>query len=234
MPLRSAGSLLPGGRGGMRILLVEDDAALGRAVREHLMLAGHAVDHVTSCADADAALHASDHALVLLDLGLPDGSGLSVLKAMRGRGDWRPAIVLTARDQITDRIEGLKAGADDYVVKPFDLGEMQARVQAVARRAAAAPTREIRLGEVAIRLEDRVATLSGAAVTLTGREWAILERLLQRPGAVVSREQIEEAIYAYGEEVESNAVEVYVSRIRKKLGAGLIDTLRGIGYRIRA
>jgi DNA-binding response OmpR family regulator len=218
----------------MRILLVEDDAALGRAVRGHLTLAGHAVDHVASCADADAALRASDHALLLLDLGLPDGSGLSVLKAMRGRGDWRPAIVLTARDQITDRIEGLKAGADDYVVKPFDLDELQARVLAVSRRAAATPARELRLGDVALQLEDRIATVGGAPATLTGREWAILERLLQRPGAVVSREQLEEATYAYGEEVESNAVEVYVSRIRKKLGAGLIDTLRGVGYRIRA
>jgi DNA-binding response OmpR family regulator len=213
---------------------VEDDVALGRAVRGHLTLAGHAVDHVASCADADAALRASDHALLLLDLGLPDGSGLSVLKAMRGRGDWRPAIVLTARDQITDRIEGLKAGADDYVVKPFDLDELQARVLAVSRRAAATPARELRLGDVALQLEDRIATVGGAPATLTGREWAILERLLQRPGAVVSREQLEEATYAYGEEVESNAVEVYVSRIRKKLGAGLIDTLRGVGYRIRA
>jgi DNA-binding response OmpR family regulator len=218
----------------MRILLVEDDPTLGRAVREHLTLSGHAVDLVGTCTDADAALRASDHALILLDLGLPDGSGLNVLRALRGRDDWRPVIVLTARDQITDRIEGLKAGADDYVVKPFDFGELQARVQAVARRAGNRPSREFRAGEVVLNLEDRRALVGGAEVALTAREWALLERLLQRPGAAVSREQIEEAIYRYGEEVESNAVEVYVSRIRRKLGSGLIDTLRGVGYRARA
>jgi two-component system OmpR family response regulator len=218
----------------MRILLVEDDAALGRAVREHLALAGHAVDHVASAAAAEAALRAGDHALLLLDLGLPDGSGLDVLNAMRGRRDWRPAIVLTARDQVSDRIQGLKAGADDYLVKPFDLDELLARVQAVARRSAARPDRCLRAGEVVLDLDDRMATLAGAEVPLTAREWAILERLAQRPGAAVTREQIEEAIYSYGEEVESNAVEVYVSRIRRKLGAGLIDTLRGVGYRMRA
>ncbi|WP_270933140.1 response regulator [Falsiroseomonas oryzae] len=217
----------------MRILLVEDDPALGRAVREHLALAGHAVDLVGSCADAEAALRPGDHALLLLDLGLPDGSGLGVLRAMRSRGDWRPAIVLTARDQITDRIEGLKAGADDYLVKPFDLGELLARVQAVARRAAARPEREVRAGEAQLNLDDRRARLRGAEITLTAREWAVMERLLQRPGAVVSREQIEEAIYAYGAEIESNAVEVCISRIRKKLGSDAIDTLRGVGYRVR-
>jgi two-component system OmpR family response regulator len=218
----------------MRLLLIEDDRALGRAVRDHLALAGHAVDHVASCAEAEAALRPGDHALVLLDLGLPDGSGLDVLRGMRGRGDWRPTIILTARDQITDRIEGLKAGADDYVVKPFDLGELAARVQAVARRSAARPASAFRAGEVRLDLEERRASVAGAEVALTAREWAILERLLQRPGAVVPRERLEEAIYAFGEEVESNALEVHVSRIRKKLGAALIATLRGIGYRINA
>lgn len=218
----------------MRILLVEDNAALGRAVREHLALAGHAVDHVGTCAEAEATLAVGDHALVLLDLGLPDGSGLDVLRGLRRRGDWRPTIILTARDQITDRIEGLKAGADDYVVKPFDLGEVLARVQAVTRRGAAHPDPEFRAGEVRLNLQDRRAVVAGRDVTLTAREWAILERLLQRPGAVVSRERLEEAIYAFGEEVESNALEVHVSRIRKKLGSALIDTLRGVGYRVRA
>ena len=218
----------------MRILLVEDEVALGRAVREHLVLAGHAVDLVGSCADATAALRLDDHALVLLDLGLPDGSGLDVLRGLRARRDWRPTIILTARDQISDRIEGLKAGADDYVVKPFDLGELLARVQAVARRTGTRPGGAFVAGDVRLHLEDRHAAVAGRDITLTAREWAILERLLQRPGAVVSRERLEEAIYAFGEEVESNAVEVHVSRIRKKLGAGLIDTLRGVGYRIRA
>jgi two-component system, OmpR family, response regulator len=218
----------------MRILLVEDEAALGRAVREHLVLAGHAVDLVGSCADAMAALRLHDHALVLLDLGLPDGSGLDVLRELRDRRDWRPTIILTARDQISDRIEGLKAGADDYVVKPFDLGELLARVQTVARRTGTRPGGAFQAGDVRLHLEDRHAKVGSREVTLTAREWAILERLLHRAGAVVSRERLEEAIYAFGEEVESNAVEVHVSRIRKKLGAGLIDTLRGVGYRIRA
>ncbi len=217
----------------MRLLLIEDDRALGRAVREHLALAGHAVDHVTSCAAAEAALRPGGHGLVLLDLGLPDGSGLQLLRGIRGRGDWRPTIILTARDQITDRIEGLKAGADDYLVKPFDLGELVARVQAVARRSAARPGGAFEAGAVRLALEERHASLGGSPIALTAREWAILERLLQRPGAVVSRERLEEAIYAFGEEVESNAVEVHVSRIRKKLGAELIVTLRGVGYRIR-
>ena len=218
----------------MRILLVEDEVPLGRAVQAHLALAGHAVDHVTSCADAAAALLGPDHLLVLLDLGLPDGSGIGVLRALRGRGDWRAVIVLTARDQITDRIEGLKAGADDYLVKPFDLDELQARIQAVARRSAQAPDAAFRRGAVELNREDRRARIDGRDVVLTAREWAILDRLLQRPGAVASREQIEEAIFAFGEEVESNAVEVYISRIRKKLGAAVIETLRGVGYRIPA
>jgi DNA-binding response OmpR family regulator len=218
----------------MRLLLVEDDPMLGRAVRENLTLAGHAVDLVTGCAEAEAALLTGDHALVLLDLGLPDGSGLGLLQAMRRRGDWRPVIVATARDQITDRIEGLKAGADDYLVKPFDMAELLARIQAVARRAAGPPSRDYHWGKVVLSREDRRALLDGQEVVLTAREWAILDRLLQRPGAVVSRERIEEAIYAYGAEIESNAVEVHVSRIRRKLGTGLIETLRGVGYRVKA
>jgi DNA-binding response OmpR family regulator len=218
----------------MRILLVEDDPALGRAVQEHLTLGGHAVDLVTGLDDASAAVPVTDYALVLLDLGLPDGSGLDLLRAMRARGDWRPVIILTAYDQITDRIAGLKAGADDYLVKPFDFGELAARLQAVARRSAARPETEKRLGAVTLNLDDHRAMLDGREVTLTAREWAILERLLRRPGAVVSRDQLEEALYAFGAEIESNAVEVYVSRIRRKLSAGLIDTLRGVGYRLRA
>ena len=217
----------------MRILLVEDDAALGRAVREHLALAGHAVDLIGTFGEAEEAIRGGSHALLLLDIGLPDGSGLDLLRGARSRGDWRPTIVLTARDQITDRIEGLKAGADDYLVKPFDLGELLARVQAVARRSASRPDHLHQHGDVVLNLEDHRATLAGAEVMVTAREWAILERLLRRPGAVVSREQLEEAVYAFSAEVESNAIEVYVSRLRRKLGATLIETLRGIGYRAR-
>ena len=218
----------------MRILLVEDDAALGGAVSAHLALAGHAVDRVSSRMEAAAALEGHEHGMVLLDIGLPDGSGLHVLRGLRGRGDWRPVIILTARDQISDRIEGLKAGADDYLVKPFDIGELQARIAAAVRRSATRPDAEIRRGPVRLNREERRAHVDDREVILTAREWAILDRLLQRRGAVVSREQIEEAIYAFGKEVESNAVEVYVSRIRKKLGAALIETLRGVGYRVPA
>lgn len=218
----------------MRILLIEDDLHLGEAVREHLAQAGHAADLAPSLEEAEAALSCIDYGLVLLDLRLPDGDGLGLLRRMRGGGDWRPVIVLTARDQITDRIEGLKAGADDYLVKPFDLDELTARVQAVARRAGAGSSGpELRIGPVTLRPADHRATLDGEEVLLTGREWAILERLLRRPGAVVSRAQLEEALYAFGAEAESNAVEVYVSRIRKKLGNALIGTQRGIGYRVQ-
>jgi len=216
----------------MRILLIEDDPNLGRAVQEHLSLAGHAVDLAPTVAEGEDALAVTDYALVLLDLRLPDGDGLDLLRRLRARSDWRPVIVLTARDQITDRIAGLGAGADDYLVKPFDLGELQARVRAVARRAGGMTEAELRFGAVTLCPEDHRALRDGAEVVLTAREWAILERLLRRPGAVVSRAQLEDALYALGAETESNAVEVYVSRIRKKLGAPLIATLRGVGYRV--
>ncbi len=217
----------------MRILLVEDDTNLGDAVRDHLVARGHAVDCAATLEDGRELLRAIDYGLVLLDLGLPDGSGMDLLRALRGRSDWRPVIILTAHDQISDRIEGLQAGADDYLVKPFDLGELDARLQAVARRASDRPDPEYRFGAVTLCPADHRATREGREVTLTAREWAILERLLRRPGAVIGRAQIEEALYAFGAEVESNALEVYVSRIRKKLGNDLIGTLRGIGYRIQ-
>lgn len=221
----------------MRILLIEDDTNLGEAVRDHLTQSGHAADLAPTLEDAQAALACVDYGLVLLDLRLPDGDGLSLLREMRRQEDWRPVIVLTARDQITDRIAGLKTGADDYLVKPFDLDELSARVQAVARRAGGAPggaQPTLRFDNVTLHPADHRALVDAEEVVLTAREWAILERLLRRPGAVVSRAQLEEALYAFGAETESNAVEVYVSRIRKKLGPKLIGTLRGIGYRVPA
>jgi DNA-binding response OmpR family regulator len=219
----------------MMILLVEDDAALGSAVATHLTRSGHVVDLASTRAEAEERLRdpLRRHGLVLLDLGLPDGRGLDLLQALRARGDWRPVIVTTARDQISDRIAGLQAGADDYLVKPFDLQELLARVQAVSRRAADHPDPELRYGPVVLRLADRQAAIDGQEVALTAREWAVLERLLRRPGAVVSRAQLEDALSDLGVETESNAVEVYVSRIRRKLGAALIGTLRGIGYRVQ-
>jgi two-component system OmpR family response regulator len=169
---------------------------------------------------------------VLLDLHLPDGFGLNLLKDLRRRGDDRPVIILTARDQISDRIAGLNAGADDYLTKPFDLDELSARVAAVARRYGGSPNPLLRAGTVEFDLAARRAWRDGKDVTLTRREWAIVGLLAQRPGANVSKARIEEALYAFGSEIESNTVEVHISRLRKKLGRDAIHTERGVGYRL--
>lgn len=218
----------------MRVLLVEDEKILGQAIRDHVAAAGHAVDWMLRLEDADLSLRSVDYALVLLDLALPDGSGLDLLRALRRRGDRRPVIVLTARDQIRDRIDGLNAGADDYLVKPFDLDELNARIAAVARRASDSLNPHLAIGEIEIDREGRRIQRDGRNIDLTGREWAILDELLRRPGAAVNRARLEESLYAFGAEIESNAVEVYVSRLRKKLGAEVIQTQRGIGYRLAA
>ncbi|WP_374384864.1 response regulator [Dongia sp.] len=216
----------------MRVLLIEDEPALGAAVEEHIRDAGHAVDRLMRLDDAEAALRAVEYGLVLLDLNLPDGSGIDLLKSMRRQGDTRPVIILTARDQIRDRITGLNAGADDYLVKPFDLDELAARVAAVARRSGGNPNTVIRLRDMEIDSTARVLRIDGKRTDLTAREWAILDELLRRPNAVVSKEKLEEALYSFDQEVESNTIEVHVSRLRKKLGKDAITTIRGIGYRL--
>ncbi len=216
----------------MRILLIEDEPSLGQAVREHVAATGHAVDHVLRLDDARAALRGVDYGLILLDLHLPDGLGIELLKSLRNAGDRRPVIILTARDQIRDRIEGLNAGADDYLVKPFDLDELNARVAAVARRASGNPTPLIRLGEIEIDQSGREVRRNGRRVDITGREWAVLDKLLGRRKRIVAKGEIEEALYPFGAEIESNAIEVHVSRLRKKLGKGFIETVRGVGYRL--
>ena len=218
----------------MRLLLVEDDPMIGRSIHQALRQDGYSVDWVQDGQSAEAAAAQTPYDLVLLDLGLPRKGGLDVLAELRRRRNPVPVLVLTARDAVADRVKGLDTGADDYLVKPFDLDELDARVQAVARRAGDHPDPEIRLGAVTLNPADHRAAVDGREVVLTAREWAILERLLRRPGATVSRSQLEEALYAFGAETESNAVEVYVSRIRKKLGAALIETLRGVGYRVAA
>jgi two-component system, OmpR family, response regulator len=215
----------------MRILLVEDDKAIGSAVRDHAAADGHAVDWAKSLAAAHDYAAVATYGLVLLDLQLPDGNGVAYLRSMRGRSDVTPVIVLTARDQISDRIEGLNAGADDYLVKPFDLGELSARIHAVARRYANHRGPSLAFGSLTIRPADRLVELDGKIVELTAREWSILDSLLRRPGLLVSKTQLEEALYEFGAEIESNAVEVYISRLRKKLGAEHITTVRGVGYR---
>jgi len=216
----------------LRILLIEDDAVLGEAVRDYVAGLGHAVDWVQTLEDARAVAGTVAYDLILLDLRLPDGSGLDLLRDLRNGGGGAPVIILTAHDQISDRIEGLNSGADDYLVKPFNLGELGARMLAVARRYAASSLPVLEAGPLTIQLADRRVLREGAPVDLSGREWAVLARLAARPDAIVSKAQIEEALYAFGSEIESNTVEVYVSRLRKKLGKDCVETLRGIGYRL--
>ncbi|MEQ1952244.1 response regulator transcription factor [Mesorhizobium sp. CN2-181] len=218
----------------MRILLIEDDKTIGGAVRDHASADAHAVDWAMSLTDARGFADVAAYGLVLLDLQLPDGSGISYLRDMRSRSDTTPVIVLTARDQISDRIEGLNSGADDYLVKPFDLGELSARIHAVARRYSQQSAPQITIGAITIVPAERRISRDGEPLELTAREWAVLDSLLSRPGSIVSKARIEDALYAFGAEIESNAVEVYVSRLRKKLGAETIATVRGIGYRLAA
>lgn len=216
----------------MRILLIEDDHVLGAAVRDQIATDGHSVDWVTRLDLAGAAMRATGFDLVLLDLMLPDGRGLPFLRGLRGRGDVTPVIILTALDQVSDRIEGLNAGADDYLVKPFDLSELSARIGSVARRYAGNPNPLISLGDLEIDLAGRTIHDTGRPVTLTAREWVLFEAFLQRPGQILSKAQLEDRLYAFGDGVESNAIEVHVSRLRKKLGPWVIKTEWGLGYRL--
>jgi two-component system, OmpR family, response regulator len=217
----------------MRVLLVEDEPHLGAAVQEHVRQAGHAVDWFQRLDLADAAVRAVPYDAVLLDLHLPDGKGLDFLRALRRREDGVPVVILTARDMVSDRIEGLKAGADDYLVKPFDLDELNARLHAVARRYFGKAVPVIQLGPVQLEPEARRAWHNGEVVELTAREWAVIDVLIRRPNATVSKEQIADALYAFDEEIESNAIEVYISRIRRKLGREFVRTTRGLGYHIK-
>lgn len=205
---------------------------LGEALRDHLAAGGEAIDWVIRLDDAAAASAAMPYDVVLLDLNLPDGRGLDFLKAMRRRGEVTPVIIITAMDQLTMRLDGLNAGADDYLVKPFHLSELTARIGSVARRYSQNPNPLIRVGALEIDTARRLASIDGRALALTGREWAVLERLAQHPGILVSKAQLEDALFSFGEEAESNAIEVYISRLRKKVGGDLIHTSRGLGYRL--
>jgi len=217
----------------MRVLLVEDDELLGDAVKTHVHRQGHAVDWALSCQTAEENLAVTPYDLMLLDLRLPDGSGLDILKALRARRDETPVIIMTAHDQVSDRIAGLNAGADDYLVKPVDLGELQARIHAVSRRYGTHKLPAIVVNGLSVYPSDRrIEDAGGVSIILSSREWAVLDRLIARKRAIVSKAQIEEALYAFGAEVESNTVEVYVSRLRRKLGRDAIETVRGVGYRI--
>ena len=205
---------------------------IGEAVLDLLRAENHAVDWVRDGDRADTALHTDTYDLVLLDLGLPRRDGLSVLRALRARHDRTPVLIATARDSVQQRIEGLDAGADDYVLKPYDLDELLARIRALVRRAAGRAEPVYEHGEVRINPATREVAVRGAAVVLSAREWAVLEPLLARPGLVLSRAQLEEKLYGWKDEISSNAVEVYIHGLRKKLGAELIQNVRGVGYMV--
>jgi two-component system response regulator QseB len=214
------------------LLLAEDDSMIGDAVRAGLRRLGFSVDWVRDGVAAEQALLTEPYDACLLDLGLPRKAGLAVLRRLRERGSTLPVLVLTARDAITDRVEGLDAGADDYVVKPFDLAELAARIRAVTRRKAGRAQAVIVHGDIALDPATREVRRHGELVALSPREFALLEALLEHPGRILSRAQLEERLYGWGEEVESNVVEVHVHTLRRKLGADFIRNVRGVGYRV--
>ena len=216
----------------MRVLLIEDDTALGAAIRDQIVADGHSVDWVTRLDRAADSLAAAAYGLILLDLMLPDGLGIPFLRTLRSKGDVTPVIILTALDQVSDRIAGLNAGADDYMVKPFDLAELSARIGSVARRYTGNPNPIMTLGALDIDLAARNVRINGKPVVLTAREWVLFEAFLQRPGQLLSKTQLEERLYSFDTDVDSNAIEVHISRLRKKLGAQVIETERGLGYRL--
>jgi two-component system response regulator QseB len=226
----------------MRLLIVEDDRMIGESLRAALRLEGHAVDWVRDVAAARGTLASERFDVVLLDLGLPAGGpggpvpqavpvdGLTVLRELRARHDTTPVIVLTARDAAGDRVKGLDSGADDYLVKPFEIEELKARIRAVTRRQGGRAEPALAHRGVTLDPATKLVTHNGEAVVLSSREFAVLEALMQRPGAVLSRAQLEDRLYGWGEEIESNAVSVYVHQLRRKLGAEFIGNMRGVGY----
>ncbi|MFT4193009.1 MAG: response regulator transcription factor [Comamonas sp.] len=214
----------------MRILLVEDDLMIGEVVLDALREARYAVDWVRDGRMADTALSTQAYDLVLLDLGLPHRSGLDVLRALRARRQATPVLVATARDAVADRVAGLDAGADDYIVKPYDLDELQARIRALLRRSAGQAQPWFEHHGVRLNPATHEAEVHGQPVSLSAREWAVLEPLIARPGVVFSRAQLEDKLYSWKNDINSNAVEVYVHGLRKKLGSALIQTVRGLGY----
>ena len=216
----------------MHILLVEDDAMLAQAVQSGLQQQGWTVDHVGDVTGARLALSDHGYAAVLLDLGLPQGSGLDVLRAMRGRYDATPVLIMTARDQLSDRIHGLDAGADDYLVKPFSLDELYARLRALLRRSQGRVSAVLEHGAVCVDPARRRVTFEGRDVPLSIHEYRTLLALMERRGRVVPRAQLEEAVYGGDGTIESNTIAVYIHQLRKKLGNDLVVTVHGFGYRI--
>jgi len=216
----------------MRLLLVEDDPMIGASVQSGLRQEGHSVDWVRDGAAAELAIANGVHEMVLLDLGLPRKSGLDLLAGLRRKGVTVPVLVITARDSVADRVKGLDAGADDYLVKPFDLDELSARIRALMRRQSGRASPVIEHGPLRLDPATHEFFLNDVPVSLSGREFSLLQALMEQPGVPLSRAQLEERIYGWNEEIESNAIEVYIHALRRKLGAEWIRNVRGVGYRV--
>ncbi len=214
----------------MKLLLAEDDPMIGASMEQGLRLAGFTVDWTRDGKAAELALQSGGYALLLLDLGLPRQDGLTLLKKIRQLANAVPVLIVTARDAVTDRVSGLNLGADDYLVKPFDLDELIARVHALTRRTSGRGQPEMRLGGLCLDSAKREVRLDGALLRLSRREFALLEALLERPGTVLSKEQLEQHLYGWQDEVTSNAIEVHLHHLRRKLGADWIRNVRGVGY----
>lgn len=216
----------------MRLLLLEDDLMIGEAVLDLLRAEHYAVDWVKDGEAAESVLRTQDYDLVLLDLGVPRRDGLEVLRGLRARKQRMPVLITTARDAVQQRVEGLDAGADDYVLKPYDLDELLARIRALLRRAAGRAEPVYEHKGVSLNPATHEAMVDGKPMVLSAREWAVLEALIARPGLILSRPQLEEKLYSWKDEISSNAVEVYIHGLRKKLGADLIRNVRGVGYMV--
>jgi two-component system OmpR family response regulator/two-component system response regulator QseB len=218
----------------MRLLLIEDDPMIGESMEEALRSESYAVDWVRDGSDGQLAINHTSYDLVLLDLGLPNRSGMDLLKRYRSQGGIAPVMIVTARDATSDRVQGLDAGADDYLIKPFSLEELQARIRAVLRRRGSHMQSSVQYGPLSVDLASHRVQLHGTPLQLSAREFAVLRALLDQPGAVVSKSELEDKIYGWNEKVESNAIDVFIYHLRKKLGSALIKNVRGVGYRLCA
>ena len=217
----------------MRILIVEDDAMMASAMRRGLAEAGFAVDHLTNAEHAESALRDETFDLALVDLGLPGRDGFAFVRRLRQEKSALPILIVTARDELDDRVRALDIGADDYLTKPFEIRELVARSRALIRRSKSAASSELMIGELCLRLDRRMAIVRGAEIALPRREWAVLECLALHVGRVVTKAQLMQAIAGWDDDLSGNAIEVHISRLRSKLGDALvITTMRGIGYRL--